>query len=517
MGRTKKRVNPRRGRVAGATPGGKPELVPGGAAPPVAFDAARVAEQMRLYWRSGSGSAFVVGSESGRWAIWPEQAVIDEMRCLPDRIIAIKAREDERVSEVKRVFLHVRKERVLDEVFNALPGYRAGIHELPQGERVLVKSSPRLVEPVEGDFPTIKALIEGRLDLTPDGGKDQTPWFWSWCKIADDALRNGEPGHWRQGHALILAGPAGCGKNRIQENVITPLLGGREADPTKMLFDGDEFNGDAFAAEHLLLSEVPTPSQRTVDRTLLAERIKRTVAQSLQRMRLMRVEPWTVFPFWRLTISVNDDPDKLRSLPTITPDFEDKVLIFHCLHVPLPMPTTTIAEQRAFRERLKAQMPAFVWWLQNEWEVPEDLKTYQDGRDATRFGFREFHSPVVRGGLYEETPGAELLALIDQARFSTIGEFAEDGERVDLWDVPSWKSGRVWNERALTLQQLLCGQWPGWRSTVEDLAKAFFRHNNAARVLARLAEDEKHRRGRVTRCDERNMRGWLIRPPGNAA
>lgn len=506
---SKKPQNPRRGRAVIGEDGKAAEFVPGGAAAPTSgtFDAGNIAERLLMYWKSGTGNSFVIGSEKGRWAIWPEQAVIDLMReRLPERIIAIKAREDERTSEVKRVFLHVREERRLDEIFNAVPGYRSGVYDLPQGERVLVKSSPRLVDPVEGPFPTITQLIEGRLDLTRDGGIDQTPWFYSWCKIADDALRNGHPGNWRQGHAMILTGPAGSGKNRLQENLISPLLGGREADPTKLLFDGDEFNGDAFAAEHLLLSEVPTPSQRNVDRTLLAERIKRVVAQSLQRMRLMRTEPWTVFPFWRLTISVNDDPDKLRSLPMITPDFEDKVLIFHCAHRPLPMPTRTIAEQAAFRKALTDELPAFVWWLQNEWEIPDDLLTYKDGRDATRFGFREFHHARIRDGLYNETPAAELLDIIDQARFSA--DFAEDP--VSLWSIPSWsKDTDLWWGSGVDLQNLLCGEG-GRESSVARAAKRFFDHNSVTRVLSRLREDEKFRGRRVQDGDKRTQRGWKI-------
>lgn len=520
MGAKNKEPNPRRGRVAKVAD--KPaahEPAAAAAAAPEAFDAQGIADEMRLWWKSGAGEQFVMQGEDDRWSVWPQQATIDAMRALPGRMVAIKARENEMLSEVKRVFLWVRKNRCLDEVFGALPGYGAGPHELTTGEKVLVKTKPKIVEPEAGEWGNIKALIDGRLNLAPLGGIDQTPWFHSWCKVALESLMQGQPGHWRAGHAMILTGPAGCGKNRIQENLITPLLGGRYANPTKFLFDGDEFNGDVFAAEHLLLGEVPLPSQKSVDRNALAERIKQVVANSAQRMRLMRTEPWTVFPYWRLTISINDDPDKLRSLPLITSDFGDKVLIFHCASAPLPLlKGDSIPEQRLFRDTIAAEVPAYAQWLLNEWQVPEHLTMYDNGRSATRFGFREFHHPVIKGELFDDTPAAQLLTLIDLAEFTDVkGDDFMSGPR-KLWQVPSAvdiegrDAGLLWHERAETLQQLLTGEG-GCVSSVANLAKKLFQHNACSRLLGRLAADEVIGQERVAKADTRHWKGWRIARP----
>ncbi len=511
--------NPRRGKVR-KVEGEPAKHEAGDAVPPVGFDEAAIAEELRLYWKSGAGETFVMQGEDARWSVWPQQATIDAMRALPGRMVAIKARESEMLSEVKRVFLWVRRNRCLDEVFAALPGYSAGIHELTTGEKVLVKTKPKIVEPEAGDWPNIKLLIDGRLNLASRGDVDQTPWFHSWCKVALEALMQGQPGHWRAGHAMILTGPAGCGKNRLQENLITPLLGGRYANPTKFLFDGDEFNGDVFAAEHLLLGEVPLPSQKTVDRNALAERIKQVVANSAQRMRLMRTEPWTVFPYWRLTISINDDPDKLRSLPLVTADFGDKVLILHCAAAPLPLlQGDSIAEQRTFRETIAAEVPAYAHWLLNEWQVPAELTTYPDGRSATRFGFREFHHPVIKGELFDDTPAAQLLNLIDMAEFSG-GEWGDDflSRSRKLWELPSNVDdespvrGMVWHERAETLQQLLTGEG-GATCSVATMAKKLFAHNPCNRMLSRLASDEVIGAERVLKADTRHWKGWKISQP----
>lgn len=507
--------NQRRGKVK-KSDGEAATFEPGSAAAPKGFDPAAIAAEMELYWQSGKGDTFVMRGKDGRWATWPMQATVDKMRSLPNRMVAIKAREGEMLSEVKQVFLHTREERCLDEVLPALPGYQDGVHVLDSGERVLVKSSPRMLEPKVGEWPRIRALIHGQLDESTAGGVDQTPWFHSWCKVSLESLMRGQPGHWRAGHAMILTGPAGCGKNRLQEQVITGLLGGRFADPAKFLYESDEFNGDVFAAEHLMLCEVPVPSQRTVDRTSLAEKIKQVVANPAQRMRLMRTEPCTVSPYWRLTISVNDDPDKLRSLPLVTADFGDKVLIFHCQwSAETGLPGNSIEEQRRFREEVAAELPAYAHWLLNEWQVPEDLRVYSSGRDATRFGFREFHHPVIKGELFDDTPAAQLLSLIDTAVFRS----AEDGEQ-KLWEVksrgqvhgPDGRALPLWHDRAEELQLLLTGEGH-YSCSVATMAKKLFAHNPCNRLLSRLAADEVIGATRIAKGDTRSWRGWRIAAP----
>lgn len=527
-----KGANPRRGRMK-ATADGQAAFEGGaGAAAPKFFNAQEVCEEMNLYWHHERGDAFIMRGPDGRWAQWTKDACVDAMRALPGRMIAIKARENEMLSESKQVLLHARRERALDGVLPSLPGYKSGIHKLDSGEKVLVKHEPQMVEPTPGEWPHMRQMIEGLLDRTQDGsGIDQSVYFHAWCKVAAQAIRECEPGHWRAGHALILTGPAGCGKNRLQEQIITPLLGGygRFADPAKFLFESDEFNGDVFAAEHLMLSEIPMPSQRTVDRTSLAEKIKQVVANPAQRMRLMRTEPCTVSPFWRLTISVNDDKDKLRSLPLITGDFGDKVLIFHCRKVPLPIiERDSIESQRRFREVMAEELPHYLHWLLHEFTIPEAMRSYGDGRSATRFGFKEYHAPVIKEGLFDDTPHAELLRLIDMARFTSRGDWAdlEDSggpvKDAELWDIPGDKDVedprtgvrlRLWCGRAETLQMLLTGEG-GYMCNVSTMAKKLFQHSSkCSTLLGRLHDEETVRDSRLQKKDTNKWKGWIIAPP----
>ena len=72
-----------------------------------------------------------------------------------------------------------------------------------------------------------------------------------WAKVAYEAQRDCAPGEPRRGHALVLVGENGSGKSFLQHYLITPLLGGREADPRMFLMGNDAYNSDVLGAEHL--------------------------------------------------------------------------------------------------------------------------------------------------------------------------------------------------------------------------------------------------------------------------
>jgi hypothetical protein len=514
----------RRGKVVKKDDGAA-TVVQGAAVPPKSFDAASVAEELGAWWLSGKDS-FLMRDEEGRWHVWGQQAIIDAMRDLPGRLIAIKARENETLSEAKRVLLWIRKQRAVDAVMTALPGYVEGVYDLPGGERVLVKRSPVKIEPKKGEWPVIKKIIEGMLgvDVTVPGSIDQTPWFWSLCKCWYRAFVSGSPEGWKQRHAVIFTGPAGCGKNLVQELILTALIGGRYADPLKFLMDEDQFNGDMMV-EHWLLSEIPS-SQRTEDRVQFAERIKQIVANRTMRARLMRSEPSTIQPFVCLSVSVNDDEDTLRSLPVVSSGYGDKINIFHCRRSVLPILGDAVSEsadeesddtflrEKKMRAVIAEEMPAFVHWLCEEWEIPQDLlKATEVDENPKRFGFRAFHHPVIKAELFDDTPAAQLLRLIDLADFTRS---AVEGS-LKLWQLVEHNHehvGNTWWERAETLQNLLTGDTE-WTCSVQTMAKKLFQHNSCSRLLGRLASDPitGGPMGRVMQKAHARWKGWIIGPP----
>jgi hypothetical protein len=541
----KKQASKRRGKVTKKGDDGAAAFEAGEAAGPKEFDPGAVADELGCWWQSGK-DAFLMRDECGRWHQWSQQSIIDAMRHLPGRMIAIKARENEMLSEAKRVLLWIRMNRAVDSVMVALPGYQSGIYDLPGGERVLVKTSPERVDPAPGDWPIIRQIVEGLLgpDENDSASIDQTPWFWSLCKCWYRSFLTGSPEGWKQNHAVVFTGTHGCGKNLVQELILTPLIGGRYADPLKFLMDEDQFNGDMMV-EHWLLSEIPS-SQRTEDRVKFAERIKQIVANRTMRARLMRSEPSTIQPLVRLSISVNDDADTLRSLPVVTDGYGDKIIIFHCKKRRLPilgdndLRTTdesdtddsdewgedgddSFAKETEIRRVIAAELPAFAYWLKHEWKIPEDLvKPEHENDNPRRFGFRSFHHPVIKQQLFDETSAAQLLRLIDMAEFQ--GRKVDDVSTMKLWELPEpynhkpLMNSRWWGT-AEYLQQLLTGE-TDLDCNVVTMAKKLFDKNKRESMLTKLAADEQlgGPDGRVYKDDKdtrtRLWRGWWIsRPP----
>jgi len=63
---SKEPKNPRRGKVSKPAEDGPASFVAGDAEAPKVFDEAAVAEEMRMYWRSGDGDNFMMQSADGR-------------------------------------------------------------------------------------------------------------------------------------------------------------------------------------------------------------------------------------------------------------------------------------------------------------------------------------------------------------------------------------------------------------------------------------------------------------------
>lgn len=507
---------PRRGKATKSAKGEPAKFAPGDAAAPKEFEPAEIAERLHLWWEDGDGQTFIIGQDEKEvagadgelvksvpqvWSRWPEKKVVNLLR---EHWVRVKPREGEKLSEAERVLLYVMRHRRLDATFQAIPGYRAGIYNI-EGDRVLVRTSPQLLELKPGEFPTVRALIEGKLNLLDEEGHGicQADYFHAWMKKAIESLYLGGPGNFQSGQCLVFAGPRDVGKSRIQHQVVTPLLGGRSADPSAYLFGKSDFNSEIFRAEHVMMEELEQTSQKAVDRVLFGERVKKLVTADRQRLHAKREDARMVEPCFRMTISINNDPDKLRLLFLLTPDIQDKVMLFLVSSAPLPMPANTLPERAAFRAQISAELPAYGHWLLHEYEIPEDLR-------HKRFGVHAWHHPALALELFDDTPAAELLALIDAASFSAANEAAS----YKLWDLKSHadEDKDEWEGTAIDLGKLLIGEG-GWKCTVEREAKNLLMHHKCERLVGRLKED---RADRVRQHRTNVERRWVVCAPTGA-
>jgi len=327
-----------------------------------------------------------------------------------------------------------------------LSGHPKGIHEIC-GNRILVTSSPRLIEPKEGQFPLIERVLNNLFE-------DQLPYMFGWLKVSLAQLRSQQH---RPGQMLAMAGEGGSGKSLCQE-FITVLLGGRVAKPYRYMSAETPFNGDLFGAEHLMIEdEIASTDMRT--RRNFGARIKEFTVGLTQSCHSKNRPAITLTPFWRLTISLNDEPENLLILPPLDDSLVDKIILLKADKKALPKPTGTNAQRKAVWDELMNQLPAFVWYLEH-WEIPLELK-------SERFGIRHFQHPDLVKTIETFAPEMRLIALIDAELFkgpvtSAWSGTAEQLERALMNSPSAYEARRLldWNNAAGTYLGRLAKKYP---------------------------------------------------------
>ncbi len=280
----------------------------------------------------------------------------------------------------------------------ALAGYREGLYA-QNGLSILVTDGPRLIEPMPGDWPVLRAVFDAVLR---DPDHDQLAVFYGWLHTAATALRQGDL---MPGQALVLAGPARCGKSLLQ-NLITDMLGGRSAKPYSFMTGGTQFNSELFKAEHLMIED-EAPSTDFRSRRNLGNFFKQLTVNEDQRLHAKGRDALMLKPFWRVSISLNDEPEDLHVLPPIDSSLEDKMILLRAYRRDLPMPASTVAERKRFGDTLRGELPAFLHWLLTSYSIPEELR-------FERFGVRHFHHPDLLAMLREISNEARLMELINR-------------------------------------------------------------------------------------------------------
>jgi len=353
-----------------------------------------------------------------------------------------------------------------------LAGHRVGL-TVAGSRRILVTESPTLIEPTPGDWAILGLLIEG---LLVDGQCDQRPFFFGWLKTAIEALRSETI---RPGQLLALCGPHDCGKSLLQ-GIITKLLGGRSARPYEHMRGATPFNADLFAAEHLVIED-DAPSTDIRSRRAFGASIKSFCVNSTQRLHAKhRNAESDLRPLWRVTMTLNSEPENLMALPPMDESLEDKIVLLKASKRSMPMPTTSNQERAEFMSALDGELPCFVAFLL-DWKIPSELS-------SPRFGVTHFHHPDLLRDLHCLSPEEKLLGMINDELFRPPCEGIWRGSAADL-------------ESQLTTQDC--------RYSVE--ARRLFDWPNAAGTyLGRLAKRYPHR---IRHDRSATSRAWEIRPP----
>lgn len=352
-----------------------------------------------------------------------------------------------------------------------LAGYTAGIH-VSQEKRILVTQSPTIIDPAPGDWPTLGALLTG---LFVDDEHDPLSYLYGWLKVADEALSQNQR---RPGQVLFLCGPRNCGKSLFQ-SLITKILGGRSAKPYQFMTGGTAFNADLFEAEHLMIEDDQSSTDIRARRNFGAK-IKEFTVNETHRCHPKGRQAITLFPFWRVSVTVNNESENLLVLPPLDESLLDKLMLFRVCKRPMPMPTGTNEERAAFMGTLHGELPAFVDFL-TKWEIPPDLR-------GQRFGVTHFHDLEIVEALSRLTPESKLLNLIDAALFSP----SDGGPWVGSADELETRLKNTADSIGYEAQNLL--NW--YTSTGVYLGRL-------ARQVSERVKDDRNRNGSR----------WILRPP----
>jgi len=350
---------------------------------------------------------FLIPGQGGEWVQVNERGVYRE---LVRRGYSPEEPESGGLSDVEAEIGRIQREQNIHYA-GPLAGYPVGYREV-NSLRVLVTAAPKLIEPKKGGWDLVQTLVVGLLGDSDE--PSQIVHFLGWLKMSAELLRSGiKTGRYYPGQVLVLAGPIGIGKSLLQ-HLISKCLGGRAAKAYSWMTDQTMHNAELFGAEHLIIEdEVPATDIRS--RRVFGASIKKIAANHLQRIRAMYTDGINVPVFWRATVSVNNEPEFLQTLPPLDESITDKLILLRCHEFAWPMPMDTEEEKAAFVAALEAELPAFLDHLLNEFEIPAEIR-------SPRYGVRAFLHPTLVQSLDELSPETRLLELIDVELFSMACE-----------------------------------------------------------------------------------------------
>jgi hypothetical protein len=77
-------------------------------------------------------------------------------------------------------------------------------------------------------------------------------------------------------------------------------------------------------------------------------------------------------PWQRLTISLNNKPQRMLVLPHLNSRRQKQITLSRATSSEIPMPTETSDDERRFWEALMLALPGYLYWLEDEFEIPPD-------------------------------------------------------------------------------------------------------------------------------------------------
>ena len=340
------------------------------------------------------------------------------------------------VSEVRAMTTRIQDYQSVSTVVEL--GWEPAGVRIVEGEKLLVTRGCTLRRAIQGKFEIIEELLVNML------GKEQLQYFYGWLHTAIAGLYKDEMRLY--GQALVFCGPADCGKSLVQNRIITPLLGGRSGRPISWLSNASQFNSHLFRAVHLIMEDDNYETDHR-SRQAFAASVKRITANVEQSYHKKNLPEQTMKPYWRLSISLNNEENNLAVLPELDPSLEDKLIVFKCERNEMPVPTR--GPGRTLEVAIEEELPAFLHYLRHEHNITPEFA-------SKRYGIKAFVHPIIREELAQLDPAiavySTLRRLYQGARLEkTVTDMMFDvGEHAPSSTIPYAFKSEVSLGKALT-------------------------------------------------------------------
>ena len=406
------------------------------------------------YWTKNARGEYIPTAESSLRRILKYQHFQD----IDDKVLQI--------AKIDKMLIELQQEH--DVAFaGPIAGYRQGLHEICN-QRVLVTTGPRLMKWTEGPFPLFQKLIDELLG-------DKKGIFFAWLKCGLRSLYSGAP--FRPGQMLALAGPAGCGKSLLQ-NLLTEMFGGRSAKPYRYMVGDTSFNSDLFQNEHLMIEDDVASTDLRIRRHF-GSQLKNMIANEVQSLHRKSRDALSMSVFWRVTITVNDEPENLMVLPPIDESLRDKITLLRARPATFPYGKDDIPGRNSYRASLSKELPHFMHWLRS-YRIPDRLLNQ-------RYGVAAYQEPELLRELEDLAPETKLWTIINDLRIWGIDNEPFEGTAAELEKMLLEKD-KLGQVRSVLSYNSACGVY---------LKRLMIRYPN------RISEKRSHSHGRI----------WAILPP----
>jgi hypothetical protein len=425
-----------------------------------------------IYYEDSKG--FRLDDGSGRYVSLSETAV---RRYLIDRGFNKRANPLEPQSEVDNALHQIQLTKVVDYV-GPLAGRKPGMYEVG-GKTILVTGAPKIIQPdATVQWPFLKRIFE---ELLATDDPSQLTHFYCWLHVAYTALRAGidtPHGPDAPGQALAIAGAAASGKTLLQ-HIIKEILGGRSANPYPFMSGRTGFNADLLGAEVLMFGDEQTSTHMNARRAS-GDKLKGLVAESEYRCEGKFANALILRPFWRVTMSLNDEPENVCVLPPLDESIADKLMLLRARPVTLFNTSAWSTDRTTNMNAIRAELPGFLAFI-DKFQIPDELRDH-------RFGVKAYHHIDLVRALGSLSSEQRLLELIDSSSlFSTEAE----GKPLKVAPVVG---------RSAAIERRLINDC----SVGRQAARLLVWDNAMGTYLARLAKSDPHR------VSSRMLDGYLI-------